>query len=64
MTTITTNVINHKNNLFNPSNLLYIFMNKFISKYSNQAIGISKIPHISTPHLNNPPIIKPKFSYG
>ena len=64
MIAIMTNVIKHKNILFKPSNLLYIFMNKLVNKYSNQTIGINKIAHISTPHLNNPPIIKPAFSYG
>lgn len=61
---IATNGIKQRNNLFKPSNLLYIFINKLINKYSNQTIGISKIPPISMPHLKNPTIAKPAFSYG
>ena len=34
-----------------------------INKYSNQTMGISKIPPISMPHLKNPTIAKLAFSY-
>lgn len=60
---ITINIIRHKNNLLTFTNLLYIFVNNIIKKYSNQTIGINKTPHISIPYLNNTTIIKLAFSY-